>query len=96
MKVQIARLSPHQNAKVFAVLTALSSLIFAIPMFVVFLMLPEVNAAGKPTNAPSPAMAFLFPFLYLVMGYVMTVLGCWFYNFMFKYLGGIEYETREQ
>jgi hypothetical protein len=96
MKIQIARLSPHQNAKVFAVLTALSSLIFAIPMFIGFLMLPAVNPAGQPVNTPPPAIAFLFPLLYLVIGYIMIVIGCWFYNFMFKYLGGIEYETREQ
>jgi len=30
MKIQVARFSPHQNAKVFAVLTAVSTLIFAI------------------------------------------------------------------
>ena len=36
MKRQIVRFSPHQNAKVVAILMALGSLVFLIPMFVVF------------------------------------------------------------
>ena len=96
MKIQVARFSPHQNAKVFAVLMAISTLIFAIPMFFVFLYLPPgVDARGNPVTAPPAWIALLFPLMYLVMGYVMVAVGCWFYNFMVKYVGGIEYETRE-
>jgi hypothetical protein len=94
MKIQIARFSPHQNAKVFAVLMALASLLFAVPMFFVFLYMPPgLDARGNPLDQPPAAVAFLFPLIYLVMGYVMVAFGCWLYNFMFKYLGGIEYET---
>jgi hypothetical protein len=97
VKIQIARFSPHQNAKVFAVLMALASLFFAVPMFVAFLYMPPgVDAHGNPLNPPPAAFAFLFPLIYLAMGYVMVAAGCWLYNFMFKYLGGIEYETRDQ
>lgn len=97
MKIQIARLSPHQNAKVFAVLMALASLIFAVPMFIAFLYIPPgIDAAGNPINPPPAVIVLLFPLLYLVMGYVMVAVGCWFYNFMFKYLGGVEYEAHEQ
>jgi hypothetical protein len=97
VKIQISHLSPHQNAKVFAVLMALASLLFAVPMFFVFLYMPPgIDARGNPVNLPPAAIAFLFPLMYLVMGYVMVVVGCWFYNFMFRYLGGIEYEAREQ
>ena len=34
MSQQVARLSPHQNGKVFAVLMAVTSLIFILPLFV--------------------------------------------------------------
>jgi len=30
------------------------------------------------------------------MGYVMVVVGCWLYNAMVRFLGGFEYETRDQ
>ena len=97
MKIQIARLTPHQNAKVFAVLMALGSLVFVVPMSIAFsFMPPGVDPHGNPVSPP-PAWIFLFfPIAYLVMGYIMTFLACAFYNFMFKYIGGIEYESRDQ
>lgn len=97
MKIQIARLSPHQNAKVFAVLMALASLVFAVPMFFAFMYMPPgVDAHGNPIPSPPAFVALLFPLFYLVVGYLMVRVACWFYNVMFKYVGGIEYEVREQ
>jgi len=55
-----------------------------------------VDANGKPIEAPPAWLALLFPIGYLVMGYAMTAIGCWLYNGMFKYIGGIEYETRDK
>ena len=97
MKIQIARFSPHQNAKVFAVLMAIGSLVFVVPMFVAFQFIPPgVDAQGNPVNPPSTAFVLLFPFIYLVMGYLMVVAGGWLYNIMVRFLGGFEYETRDQ
>ena len=97
MKVQIARLSPHQNAKVFAVLMAIVSLLFVVPMFIAFQFMPTgVDASGNPVEPASALFPLLFPFLYLVMGYVMVIAGCWLYNVMFKVLGGFEYEIRDK
>jgi hypothetical protein len=89
MKQQVARFSPHQNGKVFAVLTAVSSLVFVVP-FMLF-----ASFASPPGSAPPFFVVLLFPLLYLVLGYVMVAIGCAVYNFMFKYIGGIEYEARE-
>jgi len=87
MKQQVQRLSPHQNAKVFAVLMAVGSLIFLIPFSLVML-------ASAPEQARPPVFLFVAaPLMYLVMGYLMTVVGCALYNFMFKYIGGIEFES---
>ena len=96
MKIQINRLSPHQNAKVFAILMAISSLLFIIPMVLTFsLISPGVDVKGNPIPQPGLGMFLLFPFIYLVMGYVMVGAGCIIYNFMFKYIGGIEFESSE-
>ena len=49
----------------------------------------------KEQSGPSAFFFLLFPIFYLVMGYLMGAVGCLIYNFAFKYLGGIEYETIE-
>ena len=91
MKRQIKRLSPHQNAKVFGVLTALGSLVFFVPMALMFSSTP-MGGAGQ---GPMGLMLVLFPLIYLVMGYISVAVGCLIYNFAFGFLGGFEYETDE-
>lgn len=89
MKKQIERFSPHQNAKVFAVLMAVSSIVFVVPFMLM------ATAFGPEGSAP-PMFFFLgLPVAYLVFGYLSVVIGCWFYNFMFRFIGGIEFESRE-
>jgi len=94
MKIQITHLSPHQNAKVFGVLMAVSSLLFVIPMVLVFSFLPKpVDASGN-TAGPPAYIFLLFPIMYLVMGYVMARFGCLICNRAFRYIGGIEFDQR--
>ncbi len=93
MKIQIKRFSPHQNGKVFGVLMAASSLVFAIPMFLLFSIFPmPVDSEGNATG-PSAVMFLILPVLYLVFGYLAIALGCLLYNVVCKYTGGIEYEA---
>lgn len=97
MRTQISRLSPHQNGKVFGVLMGIATLVFSVPMFFVLLnMPPGMDMHGNPVGAPPGWLAIFFPVAYLVMGYIMVVLGCALYNLMFRFIGGIEFETREQ
>ena len=86
MKIQVERFSVHQNAKVFAVLMAVSSLVFVIP-FALIMRFAAPKGQGFPMF-----MVFLLPVMYLVMGYVMVAVGCWLYNAMAKYIGGLEFE----
>jgi len=96
MKKQIARLSPHQNAKVFGILMALGSLVFLVPSFVLFLSFgPSVDQRGNPVGPPM-LLFLLFPFIYLIFGYISVAIGCALYNVMFKYIGGFEFEARER
>ena len=97
MKIRISRLSIHQNAKVFAVLMALGSLVFVLPMFVgLFFAPPGVDARGNPVDSFSPAFALIFPIFYLVFGYITVAIACALYNLISKYLGGFEYEVHDQ
>ncbi|OOG43949.1 hypothetical protein [Polaromonas sp. A23] len=89
MKKQIERFSPHQNAKVFAVLMAVSSLVFVIPFML-------IAAPFAHQGAGMSALAILaFPVIYLVMGYLSVAIGCWVYNLLFPYIGGIEFQSRD-
>lgn len=89
MKQQILRFSPHQNAKVFAVLMALGSLVFVVP-FMLFAGMMTPEGMGPPMF-----VFVLFPVFYLVFGYVMVAVGCVIYNFMVRYIGGIEFESQD-
>ena len=94
MKVSISRFSPHQNAKVFSVLMAVGSLVFAVPMFIALSMIPGGHDAhGNPVSAPPAYIVLIFPMVYLVFGYVSILVGCWLYNLLYRVVGGFEYET---
>jgi hypothetical protein len=85
-------MSPHQNGKVFGVLMALSSLVFIIPMALIFSMAPmPVDRYGHHMG-PSLFMLLVMPILYLVFGYVFVAIWCLIYNFVAKHIGGIEFE----
>lgn len=96
MKKQIRRLSPHQNGKVFGVLMAISSLVFVLPLFLLTLLAgPDIDPYGSPAGFPK-FMFVLFPLIYLVIGYITTAIGCLAYNFLYKFVGGFEFEMRDQ
>ena len=86
MQQQIARLSPHQNAKVAAIMMAVTSLIFAVP---VVLVMSVFGARGG-----TPVWSIIvIPLVYLVIGYITAVIACAIYNMLVPFTGGIEYET---
>jgi Zn-dependent protease with chaperone function len=89
MKTRIEKFSIHQNAKVFALLMAVSSLLFVVPF-----MLIAALAAPKDAGFPL-VMVVGFPVFYLVFGYLMIAVACWVYNTLVRYTGGIEFETRD-
>lgn len=89
MKQQVSRLSPHQNGKVFGVLMALSSLVFLVPFFFIFSATMPAGAGGPPAF-----MILAMPVMYLVFGYLSVALGCAVYNFMFNFIGGIEFVSQ--
>lgn len=96
MKKQIRRISPHQNAKVFAILMAISSLAFVVPMFIaLYSVTPQVDQHGNQVVFQKYLFA-AFPLIYLIFGYLSTLIGCSIYNFMFRFIGGFEIEMNDQ
>jgi len=94
MKIRITRFSPHQNAKVFSILMAITSLIFVVPMALIFSFVSPVSQPGAP-NFPPGILFLLFPLIYLIVGYIGTLIFCALYNLVVRFTGGIEFETVE-
>jgi uncharacterized membrane protein len=86
MKQQVARFSPHQNAKVMAALMAVISIVFFLP----FALIGSMFGMGPPRG--SFWMFIVVPILYFVVTYVMFVIWCALYNALVPVIGGFEYE----
>jgi Zn-dependent protease with chaperone function len=87
MKQQVARFPPHQNAKVMAIMMALTSLIFMIP----FLVIGSLFGASR--GGMHMWVIIILPVFYLVIGYISVVIGCAIYNVLVPFTGGIEFES---
>ena len=95
MKRQIKRLSPHQNGKVFAILLAVSVLPIFTPMMIIMtFVMPDVDPNGNHVEFPKMMFA-LMPIFYLIFGYISTAIGCLIYNFIFRFIGGFEFEFKD-
>jgi len=90
MKQQISRLSPHQNGKVFGIMMALVSLVILILFTLMYAVFTPATA-----NTPSLFMLLLLQVIYLVLGYLATVIGSAFYNLVYRFVGGIAYESKD-
>jgi hypothetical protein len=89
----IKRFAPHKTAATFACVMAISSLLFILPMCLVFLSVPMTDTNGNPVSAGLPVgLLIVMPFIYLILGYVMTIIGAWIYNWVSGYTGGIQFE----
>lgn len=88
MRKQIKSISPLQTAKVMAVLYFVISLPLILFMFISMSMLPG-------PRLPMSGMMLLMPVMYLVFGYIFTLVGAWVYNLVAGWIGGIEFTTVE-
>ncbi|MEE4251695.1 MAG: hypothetical protein V2I38_13985 [Alcanivoracaceae bacterium] len=96
MTKTIVKFSAHKTALTFACVMALSSIVFLVPMSLVFFNAPMHDANGNPVNpAPFGIMLVVMPILYLIMGYIMTIIGAWIYNFVSRFTGGIQFELTD-
>ncbi|WP_340680923.1 hypothetical protein [Paraglaciecola sp.] len=91
MKIQIKNFSTHQTAKVFAVLMAVTSLLFMLPFFLI-----SMFANDTTMHADGFGMLFLFmPLVQGLFGYLVMRFGMWIYNKITSRVGGIEFEFEQ-
>jgi hypothetical protein len=91
MKIQISRISIRQTAKVVGVLHA----VLASPLLllgIIWLLTRSTPIASQ----VSPIWLFLSPFIYGLGAYILALLMCLIYNFVARFIGGVEYTTSEK
>lgn len=94
--VAIKKFSPHKTALTLACVMALSSLILIFPMSMMFMALPMMGPNGSTVSPSMPfSMLIIMPVIYLIIGYIMTLIGALIYNVVAKFTGGIQFELVE-
>jgi hypothetical protein len=83
MKINILRVSVLQSAKVMAVLYFAMSIPFAL-LFAIPMLLSK-NVGG------SLFALVLMPLMYLVVGFLLSLLGAWLYNLVAAGIGGYDF-----
>jgi hypothetical protein len=89
MQIQITRISPFQTSKVIAALY----FVVTIP----FLLLFGLISMFVPDAGPRFSVLFVIfaPVIYAVLGFVFCFIGAYIYNFVARFVGGIEFTATE-
>jgi hypothetical protein len=85
------RIGPRSAAKVIALLYALFGLIMGAFFSIAALLRPDAGGVGPMWGV---AAVVVFPVLYAVLGFVVTLLTAWLYNVVAGAVGGIELDLR--
>jgi len=96
MKKRIRRFSVLQTSWVAAVILFCVMLIFMLPMGLIFSMMGKSGLMPGGFPGFGGAFFFILPFLYGIMGFVMTAISCLIYNLIAGWTGGIELEFEEE
>jgi hypothetical protein len=96
MQLELRRVSPIRAANIVALLYGISMLVFAVPMFAVFSLVPEPPAAD-PQQPPMALSTFrwlllAYPVFGLVFGWFGGLVGSYLYNAIAARLGGFKVE----
>jgi len=86
---RVKRFGVYQTSKVAAIIMFFVALLFVIPFGLMSSLF--AHTTGKPFFLGG-FFLFIMPFLYGVMGFIMTAVSCAIYNLVSKWTGGIELE----
>jgi len=84
VKQQLQRFSVHQTARVLATVYGILGFVL-IPLIWISIAFDPASEGG------AGLVAFLFPLIYAIFGYIFTAIGCAIYNAVAARLGGIEF-----
>ena len=89
--VQLKRFGILQTAKVAAVIYFLGAVVFCIPFGLITMLGGIFSSQGNSMSTLFFGVFMLIaPFLYAAVSFVFVALGCWVYNLIARFIGGIE------
>jgi hypothetical protein len=97
MQLELRRVAPLRAANVLALLYAISMLVFAIPAFAIFSLMPEATTSD-PEQSKQAFTAFrwfilvAYPMFGLVFGWFGGLVGASLYNAIAPRIGGLLFE----
>jgi len=93
---RITYFDPHKTALTCAAVFAVGSLLFLLPMALMFAFIPASDVNGAPVRMVFPVtMILIMPVFYFIFGYISTAFFAWLYNRIASYTGGISFQTSE-
>ncbi|WP_024298228.1 hypothetical protein [Methylomicrobium lacus] len=96
MKKQITHISYHQTGKMMAALFAASiTLFFIVLVLILFLSHPERFSEGSQLWLRLAIAVSVMPVVSGLFGYGFTLLTCFLYNQIARWVGGIEFTVGE-
>jgi hypothetical protein len=91
---RIKRFGVYQTAKIAAVIYFLIAAVFTLPFWLIVSSMPG-NGVFPASLFSSKIFLVIVPFLYGIVAFIMTAIGCVVYNLTAKWTGGIELEVEE-
>jgi hypothetical protein len=92
----ISYIAPHKTALTVALVFAVSSLLFIVPLVVMLSIMPMHDQNRNPVESAFPVgFLLLMPVFYFLFGYFAVGFAAWVYNKVAKFTGGIKYESIE-
>ncbi|HMG16861.1 MAG TPA: hypothetical protein VK590_15500 [Saprospiraceae bacterium] len=86
---RVKRFGVFQTSKVCAIIYFLVSLVIVIP---IGLFISTMGGGSSSLMPFSGMMLLAIPFIYGILGFILTAIACLIYNLIAKWTGGIEVE----
>lgn len=93
MTYQMRSVKVLQTSLMAAILYFVLSLIICVPMFLISLLIPSTSS--QPFGALGGVFFLFLPFVYGILGFIFSALGCLVYNLVAKFTGGIAFSLEE-
>lgn len=99
MKKSLTSFALHKTALTIALVAAVASLIFVIPITMMFFLVTALEQGNSEVSmgiGMSITMMVFMPFIYFVFGYISTIIFTAIYNLVAKYTGGIQFSLEDR
>ncbi len=97
MTYQLKAFKILQTSAMAAILYFFLALVIAVPFFLIASAFPfPISGQKFPFAALGTVFIIFIPFIYAILGFIITAIMCLFYNIVAKFMGGIAFTLEEK